>query len=165
MKKIIFLILLLSLFVGCSLNRGEKISVEGMDLVTDEIVNEQMLTSEKNVVCLWQPTCPPCEVELKIIERAYKDYPNINFVGIGVGESKEVINSAIENWNISFNNYYITEEFLKEARELTNKTPTIFYLDKDGYEVAERDIGYVLSTEALEEGIAEFKTNVEKAFN
>lgn len=161
MKKKLLLVLLAMVFlVAC--NKTEPIPLEGLDLDSEQVVKKEMLTKDINMVYILQPTCPQCEVESELLERVYKDYPDINFVGLGIGTSVEDVKAGVEDWGLTFKNYKITDGFYEVLKKLTDKTPSVFYLDKEGNEIKEREIGYTLSTEERDQAELELREKIDK---
>lgn len=160
MKKLLIIFLGLVLLVGC--NSNDTFNVQGTNLETQDVVGKEMLTKDINVVYIWQPTCPPCEIESKIIENIYRDFKNVNFVGIGVAPDQESINEAINNWNTTFTNYKMTDEFYKDVTQYVDKTPALLYLNSEGEEIADREVGYILSTQEIEPASEELREKIQK---
>lgn len=140
---------------------GKVIQLDVIDLETDKEFGNEILQKDMNFVIIWQPTCKPCKVEIPVIEQIYKDYENIDFIGIGVAETKEELKNSLSEWNINFKNYKATDKFIESISDITNSTPTLFVLDRNGKEIVPTEIGYSFTSEQKEEAIKDMKDKIE----
>lgn len=105
------------------------------------------------VVNVWYSTCGPCEAEMPLLERAWKQlsakHPDLRFMGIDFGESPESGKSALARYGTTY------PSLSDESRTLTlglqgkaNATPTTLVLDRQG-RIAARVTGAVTSESTL----------------
>ena len=121
--------------------------IEAIDLKTKEKLGGEILTEEINVVFVWQPACPPCETELKLVEEVYRELEDIHFIGLAVGENEEELLATVEKWGLSFDNYRMPDSFLEKYKDKIKSTPTVLFLDKDGNELREPEVGINLDAD------------------
>lgn len=119
----------------------EKMKISAADLESDKKVGNDILTKDINLVFVWQPTCPPCEGEAAAIEKIYKEYKDINFIGIGVAEKEEDVAKTVKEWGLTYKNYFVkVDEIGKISKNITS-TPTMLVLDKKGNEIKTKVVG------------------------
>lgn len=105
------------------------------------------------VANVWYSTCGPCEAEMPLLERAWKQLqakaPDVRFIGIDFGESPENGRSAVARYGTTY------PSLSDENRTLTlglqgkaNATPTTLVLDRQG-RIAARITGAVTSESTL----------------
>lgn len=105
------------------------------------------------VVNVWYSTCGPCEAEMPLLERTWKQmqarHPDVRFMGIDFGESPANGRSALARYGTTY------PSLSDESRTLTlglqgkaNATPTTLVLDRQG-RIAARVAGAVTSESTL----------------
>ncbi|NLY09407.1 MAG: TlpA family protein disulfide reductase [Tissierellia bacterium] len=127
----------------------DKLLISGHDLDSGEIVGLSMLEGKEiNIISIWQPNCPPCEIELKAMDSIYKENEDVGFIGISVGDNSEIIKDTLNDWEITFSNYRISDDFFNSILSRVNRTPTVFFVDGEGYEIMDMQVG--LGVEGLD---------------
>lgn len=105
------------------------------------------------VANVWYSTCGPCEAEMPLLEKTWKQMqakqPDVRFIGIDFGESPESGKSALARYGTTY------PSLSDESRMLTlglqgkaNATPTTLILDRQG-RIAARITGAVTSESTL----------------
>lgn len=121
-----------------TLNKPEEktnIPFEAIDLKTGKTVNSKIFsTKNNNMIVIWKSDCGPCQEELVILQEIQDKYKNIKVIGLSADSDNEVVKKFIAEKKITFENYRLTEDYLKVILTKTTKTPTIFILDKNGIE-------------------------------
>lgn len=139
---------------------SQKYEIEGQDLETDKLLGPDLLTKDINIVSIWQPSCPPCEEELKIMEAVHKEFQDINFIGLAYAEDNNSILGKIQDLNLTFNNYRMTNDFLEKYSDKISSTPTTLYLDKEGYEIHPIEVGSTPESD-FEKAVEAYKEKLE----
>lgn len=105
------------------------------------------------VANVWYSTCGPCEAEMPLLERTWKQlqakHSDVRFIGIDFGESPQSGSSALARYGTTY------PSLSDESRTLTlglqgkaNATPTTLVLDRQG-RIAARIAGAVTSESTL----------------
>ena len=121
--------------------KDTKVSSDKYDL------GDKVLKKDKNIVFIWQPSCPACENELKAIEEIYKDYKDLHFVGLSFVEKEKDLEKAVKDWGLTFDNFVLEKSFLEKYKDKIKSTPTVLYLDRNGKEFKKMEVGNNLSNE------------------
>ena len=132
-KILAILLILATGLIACSKNsnrivKDEIVEFSGFDLISDDLVKNEMLKKEINLVSVWQISCPPCKVELEAMEKLYQKNSEIGFIGLCVSENSQEVVDTLEDWGISFPNYRMDPEFLVKNQDTLNKTPPLYIL-------------------------------------
>ena len=167
-KTFLLLIVTSMVLIGCTKNENqtsekvteEKYKIEGQDLETDKLLGTDLLTKDINIVSIWQPSCPPCDEELKIMEAVHKEFQDINFIGLAYAEDNNSILGKIQDLNLTFNNYKMTNDFLEKYSDKISSTPTTLYLDKKGYEIHPIEVGSTPESDS-EKAVEAYKEKLE----
>ncbi|MBQ8541835.1 MAG: TlpA family protein disulfide reductase [Clostridia bacterium] len=106
------------------------------------------------VLNFWATWCYYCKVEMPDFNKAYENYPNVQFMMInatdGVQETMDMAKAYIEKEGFAFDVFYDTKLDAVNAYYVTG-FPSTFFIDKDGNLVA-RGSG-ALDYESLVRGI------------
>lgn len=125
--------------------------------ILDYAGNEVKLSDYKGkpvVLNFWATWCYYCKEEMPDFNRAYKEYPDVQFLMVnatdGVQETMESAKNYVEQEAYEFDVFFDTNQ---EAIRNYNVTgfPATFFIDKDGNLVT-RGVG-MLDFETLEKGI------------
>lgn len=119
----------------------DKYELEGIDLESGKTIGNKMLDKDINLLFIWQESCPPCKVEAEAIESMYKEYEDVSFIGLGIGESKEKVAEAVKKFGLTNVNYQLSPKFIKKYENKITSTPTVLILDKDGKEILPKKVG------------------------
>lgn len=141
-------------------NQLDILNFSAEDLKTGEILGKEILENI-NIITIWQIECPPCKIEAEGIEDIYKNYPDINFMGICFADDSDEVLKTMEEWGISYKNYKMTNDFAKSLEDKVTRTPTMFFVDKEGKELISMEEGLEFP-EATPEDVSEFLEEVIK---
>ncbi|WP_459129835.1 TlpA family protein disulfide reductase [Guggenheimella bovis] len=138
--------------------------------VTDPVTKEQkgqpeILSKDINIVIIWQTTCPPCRQESAVIEKVYKEFPDINIVGIGLAQNEDELQKAINEWGLTYKNYFATDQFITSLAGKVTNTPTVLFLDKVGREIAPKQEGYRYDAEQKDAALEQFRQTLKELSN
>ncbi|STD02889.1 Thiol-disulfide oxidoreductase resA [Dermatophilus congolensis] len=104
------------------------------------------------VLNIWGSWCQPCQNEAPQLEKARAPYnkdPNIQFIGINVGESPETGSAAAKAWGLTYPSLTDPERKLASSLNgLANATPTTLVIDTQG-RVAARISGALATASTL----------------
>ncbi|MBQ6795873.1 MAG: TlpA family protein disulfide reductase [Clostridia bacterium] len=110
--------------------------------VTDKDGNRVKLSDFEGkpvVLNFWATWCHYCKVEMPDFNKAYENYPEVQFVMVnatdGVQETMEKARAYIEKEKFSFDVFYDTEMDAVGTYYITS-FPSTFFIDKDGNLVA-----------------------------
>lgn len=138
------------------LENGFNYKIDAVSLEDDKKLGNKELLKDKNVLVVWQPGCGPCETESQVIEKVYKDYPDLNILGLAVGEKQDIIDTA-KSWGVTYKNVQVTAEFVEAIKDQVSSTPTILFVDKDGDEIKEKIKGSKAEAGNIDKAAEEFK--------
>jgi len=163
MKKLSLMFLaLLVLVFGCGSTTGEKSpsgAVKGYDFELSSVDGGKVRLSDfkgKVVVLQFFGTyCPPCRMEIPVLEKLYRDYGGkVVVVGVSVdyvGRDSSSLRSFVKNMGIT---YPVVVSDMKTWREYAgritgfNTIPQTFILDREGF-VRYYEVGFKPSYERL----------------
>lgn len=144
LKKVIFGILLFSLFItvsGCA-KKVEKereravIGSSAPDFTFSDLNGQKMsLSDHKGKVILldfWATWCPPCRDSIPHLETLYQKYKERGFVVIGVSFDESV--DRVKNFRDAYNMSYpilMAEDWIKNDYGITG-VPEMFVIDRNG---------------------------------
>lgn len=144
---------------------AKQIPIEATDLKTKKKVGKEILTKDVNIVFIWQPSSQPSQIEASLLEGIYKDYKNVEFIGLGIAEDEKTLNQAALDWGMTFKTYLATEKFVKDVSGYITSTPTILILDKNGKEIALMKVGSSNDQTNIDAQKEELKTQIESYTN
>jgi thiol-disulfide isomerase/thioredoxin len=180
MKKVIIwiliLLLLVAVIIGASFlykNLSEKYNTDRLDdsgvssdadefaapdfTVFDENGKEVKLSDFKGkpvVINFWATWCYYCKEEMPDFNKAYKNYPDVQFLMInatdGVQETKEKAKSYVEEEKFDFDVFYDTKLSAVNAYYVSS-FPSTYFVDKNGNLVT--GANGMIDYETLERGI------------
>ncbi len=136
------LTLSLSLLWGCSPDRGEGMLLkEGVkapdftlpDLEGREIGLQKDMAGRDTLIVFWATWCPSCEEELKILDKAYREYgeKGFNLLTINVYDDPDMVRRYVERRDLSFPVLLDTEGKVAERYQVY-AIPIGYLLDGDG---------------------------------
>ena len=161
MKKLVFLLLALSLLlVSCGNNANEGLD-KAIDITIEDINGQSLNLSDLNhkpiVLNFWASWCPPCKAELVDFEEMYKEYGDrVNFVMVDlVGSNRETKEKAlahIEEKGYTFPVYFDTRGEGSYFYNLES-IPRTYFINTDGY--IEYKVEQMISLSGIKFGINE----------
>lgn len=110
------------------------------------------------VLNVWASWCPPCRIELPLLERGSREYAaaGVRFIGLDIQDTEAAALSTVRRFGLTYPN-------VRDARGLTAVDwgvvglPVTFFIDRDGF-VVRRAVGALTSEKlavAVEELIAD----------
>lgn len=106
------------------------------------------------VLNFWATWCYYCTLEMPDFDRAYEDYPQVQFLMVnatdGVQETMEAAKEYVEEEGFRFDVFFDTETEAVNAYSVTG-LPSTFFIDEDGNLVTYSR--GMIDTDTLEQGI------------
>ncbi len=96
----------------------------------------------------WASWCPPCRQSIPSVENlqaAYKDNPDVVFLGININEDKQTIDGFVKEQAITYKILMADEKVLKNYK--IRSIPVFFVLDRQG-NIRNKHIGFMPGLEA-----------------
>jgi thiol-disulfide isomerase/thioredoxin len=90
------------------------------------------------VVNLWATWCPPCRREMPLLQQAQVAHPELNFVFINQGETREDIVRYLQGQSITLRNVLIDARRATGAAFNEQALPTTLFFDAQGRLVSTR---------------------------
>ncbi len=108
-------------------------------------VNLSDFAGKPIVVNFWATWCYYCKEEMPDFNKAYKEYPEVQFVMVnatdGYQETVDIAKEYVEDNNFKFDIFFDTEYDAIEAYDISN-FPSTFFINEDG-ELVESKIGMI----------------------
>jgi len=104
------------------------------------------------VVNLWATWCPPCVREMPVLQKAQAELPDVHFVFLNQGESREKVGAWLQARNLHLNNMLLDEARTAGAAFAQSALPMTLFFNAQGQLVSTR-IGE-LSAATLAERLA-----------
>jgi thiol-disulfide isomerase/thioredoxin len=127
-------------------------SVDGSELALTSF------TGKPSIVNLWATWCPPCRREMPVLQQAQAAHPELNFVFVNQGESREVILRYLQAQGLVLKNVLLDARRATGARFNEQALPTTLFFDARGRLVSTR-VG-ALSAATLAQHIAAMQESV-----
>lgn len=96
------------------------------------------LAGKPTVVNLWATWCPPCRREMPLLQQAQAAHPELNFVFINQGETREAIVRYLQGQGMALENVLIDARRASGAAFNEQALPTTLFFDAQGHLVATR---------------------------
>lgn len=125
------------------------IPFEAIDLKDNTKKGPEIFTKSNNLLLIWQSDCEPCRIFLESLNEVWKDYPKVNVIGLSVDTDDSKIKEKIKDLKLEFNNYKSTKDYLETIKTKTTKTPSLFVLDKNGFELM-KEVGNITKSNEKE---------------
>ena len=90
------------------------------------------------VVNLWATWCPPCRREMPLLQQAQAAHPELNFVFVNQGETRDVIVRYLQGQGIVLHNVLIDSRKATGAAFNEQALPTTLFFDAQGRLVSTR---------------------------
>lgn len=90
------------------------------------------------VVNLWATWCPPCRREMPLLQQAQAAHPELNFVFVNQGETRDVIVRYLQGQGIVLHNVLIDSRKATGAAFNEQALPTTLFFDTQGRLVSTR---------------------------
>lgn len=119
----------------------------------------EMPAGRPMVVNLWASWCPPCIREMPVLADAQRAHPEIEFVFVNQGESKEAVETFLKQFP-TIDNILLDNTHQLAAAVDSNGLPTTIFYNAQGQRVHAHVGG--LSTATLARGLDYFSTDKEQ---
>ena len=116
--------------VACSSDEATLPAIE-LERLGGGTLDLAAATGEPRVLNLWATWCAPCRAELPAFDRVAASSPNIEIVGINIGDSAEAASELVEELGLSFPQALDPDAEVQVGLKITGMPATIF-LDPDG---------------------------------
>lgn len=90
------------------------------------------------VVNLWATWCPPCRREMPLLQQAQVAHPDVNFVFVNQGESREDVLRYLAGSGLTLGNVLLDARRATGAAFQEGALPTTLFFDAEGHLVATR---------------------------
>ena len=96
------------------------------------------IVGKPTVVNLWATWCPPCRREMPLLQQAQAAHPELNFVFVNQGETRDVIVRYLQGQGIVLHNVLIDSRKAAGAAFNEQALPTTLFFDTQGRLVSTR---------------------------
>ena len=96
------------------------------------------IVGKPTVVNLWATWCPPCRREMPLLQQAQAAHPELNFVFVNQGETRDVIVRYLQGQGIVLHNVLIDSQKAAGAAFNEQALPTTLFFDTQGRLVSTR---------------------------
>ena len=96
------------------------------------------IVGKPTVVNLWATWCPPCRREMPLLQQAQAAHPELNFVFVNQGETRDVIVRYLQGQGIVLHNVLIDSRKATGAAFNEQALPTTLFFDTQGRLVSTR---------------------------
>ena len=96
------------------------------------------IVGKPTVVNLWATWCPPCRREMPLLQQAQAAHPELNFVFVNQGETRDVIVRYLQGQGIVLHNVLIDARKATGAAFNEQALPTTLFFDTQGRLVSTR---------------------------
>lgn len=150
MKKILLIVLLAFVFVGCNKGKDEKASPyrqelkpgsQAVDFLFKDMDGRPFRLSEEKgkvvVLYFWRMKCEECKEEMKSLESIHRKYKDRGLIVVAVGADTmhsaplPDVNEFLSANGITFRNLRDDQGFVSEAYNVL-KAPQAFVIDRNG---------------------------------
>lgn len=114
-------------FVGKPAPDFKVNDLEGNEFSLKELLDEGVIVEFMGT---W---CPVCKEAAPTIRDFNNKYDNVKIVSISVNETAEEVKTFLDEENISYENYYVSQDDSIMDLYGIRFVPTFFYIDKEGY--------------------------------
>lgn len=90
------------------------------------------------VVNLWATWCPPCRREMPLLQQAQAAHPELNFVFVNQGETREAVMRYLQGQGIALHNVLLDAQRATGAAFNEQALPTTLFFDAQGLLVSTR---------------------------
>lgn len=84
------------------------------------------------VVNLWASWCGPCRREMPVLARAQERHPDIRFLFVNQGETRDEVDAFMAAERLSLRNVLLDEDALTAERLQVHAYPTTLFFDRQG---------------------------------
>ncbi len=95
-------------------------------------------TGKPTVVNLWATWCPPCRREMPLLQQAQAAHPEVNFVFVNQGETRDDIARYLQGQGMALHNVLIDARRATGAAFQESALPTTLFFNAQGQLVATR---------------------------
>ena len=113
---------------------GERRPMPALSLPALEGGSVEMagFAGKPSVLNLWATWCPPCRREMPMLQQAQAAHPQLNFIFVNQGETREVIVRYLQGQGIVLRNVLIDERKAIGAAFNEQALPTTLFFDVQG---------------------------------
>ena len=130
-----FLVMSMTIGLALSACSGQRASIAGPDLptITPTALTKILEESQQpTVVNIWASWCGPCRSEAPLLREASRVLGGeVDFIGVAVADNQGAARAFIEEFDITFENYFDRNRAIPAALERSG-VPITFFFDADG---------------------------------
>ncbi len=127
------IIWILSTVLGTLVNSGTvRLKSEPLNNLHGVQLSLDSFQGKPTVVNLWATWCPPCRREMPAFEQAQKNFPQINFVFLNQGESAELVQTYLQNYQLELHNVLLDSKGEAGSQFSRGMLPTTIFFDAQG---------------------------------